>query len=134
QALLLVQRQLSVPALRPVERGQKVPEVHPLERSDHGSLVEVPELIGIAHSRTQRAEREIGPFRHKRHRLARRQAERPPTPGPHPRERPDSVLLPEAAWPRIWMRSPGLISTRRWSSVRQTSGSASCTSSSTSLS
>ena len=58
----------------------------------------------------------------------------PPPQGHIPASARNSVVLPEAASPRIWMRSPGLISTRLWSSVTQTSGSASCKSSSSSLS
>ena len=49
EALLLLERQLSIPAVRTVERGHKVAEVHPLQRGDHGSLIEVPGLCGIAH-------------------------------------------------------------------------------------
>ena len=61
QALLLVQRQLPVPALGPVERGHEVAKVHPLERADHGRVLEATRLGGIAHGRAQRAERQIRP-------------------------------------------------------------------------
>ena len=51
QALLLVERQLSVPTLRTIERGHEVAEVHPLERGDHGGLVEA---AGLGRDSTQR--------------------------------------------------------------------------------
>ena len=49
QALLLVERQLTVPALRTVERGCKVAEIDPLERGAHGGIVEAAGLGGVAH-------------------------------------------------------------------------------------
>ena len=76
QALLLVERQLSVPALGTLERGDELGEVHPLERGDHHSILKLPGRGGIAHRGTQRAEGEIGPLRHERHRLARRHSVR----------------------------------------------------------
>ena len=70
QALLLVERQLSVPTFRTIQRGHEVAEVNPLERRDHRGLLEAAGLGGIADGGARRAERQIGPLRHERHLLA----------------------------------------------------------------
>ena len=93
QALLLVQRQLPVPALRAVERGRKVAEIDPLESGAHGRIIEAAGLGGVAHRGVQRAARQIGSLRHEHRRLARRQLDRPGAPRPHACEGPEHGAL-----------------------------------------
>ena len=96
QPLLLVEPQLSVPAVRTVERGHKVAEIDPLERGTHNRIIETAGVGGVGHGGTQRAERQIGLLRHEHHGLARRQLDRADAPRPHAREGPEQRALARA--------------------------------------